>query len=157
MELRAAAINECRSKSGRVTPKSVVAHAKNPSSPLHSEFDWDINRAAQKEWERTASELIRSVKFIVEYEDREIVVPQWVSDPRIEESSYVSTQQVAERSGSASRDVLREELQRIKSAVHRAMALAAAFGLVSSFQRMLDEALRIESDLSGVDEGDDAR
>jgi hypothetical protein len=155
LEQRAAAIAACRDKSGRVSPRRVVDAARDPSSPLHGEFEWDVNAAAEREWLRTASELIRSVKFIVEYEDRKIIAPFYVSDPSRSESAYVATAQIA-KNGTMSERVLRDELDRIVAAIHRAMTLAAAFGLKSSFERMLDQATEIETRLDDGD-ADEAR
>ncbi len=157
MERQAEAIAACRDTQGRVTPTAVWKAAKDPTHILHDKFQWDVNRAAEKEWERTAAELIRQVRFHVEYEDRQIAVPFYVSDPRNDESSYVATSRVA-KNGALSERVLRDELDRISSAIRRAMNLAAAFGLVSSFERMLDQATEIETRLSDIgDEGDEAR
>ena len=65
LEQRAAAIAACRDKSGRIAPNIVVDAARDPASPLHDEFEWDVAKAAERDWIRTACELIRSVKFIV--------------------------------------------------------------------------------------------
>lgn len=156
LEQRAAAIAACREKSGRIIPQAVVEAARDPASVLHDEFEWDVAKAAERDWIRTACELIRSVKFIVEYEDRKIIAPFYVSDPGRDESAYVQTARIA-KNGAMSERVLRDELARIVGAIHRAMNLAAAFGLKSSFERMLDEAVQIEHALGGDDDGDDAR
>ena len=155
LEQRAAAIAACRDKSGRIMPMAVVDAARDPTSPLHSEFEWDLTKAAEREWLRTASELIRSVKFIVSYEDRKIVSPYYVSDPTRTDSAYIQTARVA-KNGAMSERVLRDELERIVGAIHRAMALASAFGLKSHFQRLLDQAVSIEEHLDDGD-GDEAR
>jgi hypothetical protein len=144
LELRAAAIAACRDSRGRITPKSVVIAARDPTNILHTEFDWDVSKAAQREWERTASQLIREVKFIVEYEDRKVLVPFYVSDPRDDESSYIPTMKIA-KTPVLSQQVLRDEIMRIKQAIHRAMGLAAAFNLVANFERLLHEAVEIET------------
>jgi hypothetical protein len=156
LEQRAAAIAACRDKSGRIMPYIVVDAARDPTSPLHDEFEWDVAKAAERDWIRTACELIRSVKFIVEYEDRKIVAPFYVSDPARDESAYIQTARIA-KNGAMSERVLRDELARIVGAIHRAMNLAAAFNLKSSFERMLDEAMKIENSLGGDDDGDEAR
>lgn len=156
MEQKAAAIAACRDGAGRVTPKAVWQAARDPSSPLHSDFDWDVTRAAEATWERTAAELIRQVKFIVEYEDRKIAVPFYVSDPRTSQSAYFPTARVAKNNAMAE-SVLRDELARITSAIKRAMSLASAFGLTSSFERMLATATEIETRLGDLDDRDEAR
>lgn len=152
---RAAAIAACRDKGGRISPKVVVDAARDPKSPLHVEFEWDLKAAAEREWLRTASELIRSVKFEIEYEDRKIIAPFYVSDPTRSESAYISTAYIA-KNGAMSERVLRDELDRIVGAIHRAMTLASAFGLKSSFERMLEQATEIEMRLDESGGGDEA-
>lgn len=51
-------------RQGKLTAGLVVASARQPSSPLHSRFEWD-NKIAGDAWrEHQASELIRSVKIV---------------------------------------------------------------------------------------------
>jgi hypothetical protein len=155
MERQAEAIAACRDAQGRITPTAVWKAAQDPENVLHPKFQWDVDKAAERDWERTASELIRQVRLIVEYEERKIAVPFYVSDPRNDTSAYVATSRVA-RSAVLSERVLRDELDRITAAIHRAMNLAAAFGLVSSFERMLEQATEIETRLGDHDD-DEAR
>lgn len=156
IERKADAIAALKDSSGRVTPKALVIAARDPSHECHEDFDWNDTTAAQRDRERTAAELIRQVRFIVEYEDRKIVVPFYVSDPREKSSSYVASSRVAKNVALSER-VLRDELDRITSAIRRAMGLAATFNLTSSFERMLDQAMEIETRLAGIDDGDEAR
>lgn len=150
LEIKAAAIAACRDSAGRITPKAVVEAARDPASVLHSEFEWDVKKAAQREWERTASELIRQVKFVIQYEDRKVIAPYYVSDPTSDESGYVPVVSVAKKK-SASRQMLRDELQRIKQAIHRAMTLAVAVDLVGDFEKMLRDVVEIETNMEGED------
>lgn len=156
MAKKAEAIAACRDGKGRITPRAVWQAARDPTSPLHGDFNWDVQRAAEQTWERTASELIRQVRFIIEYDDRKVAVPFYVSDPRTEESSYVATSRIA-ANATLSERVLRDELERITAAIRRALKLAAAFGLSSSFERMLEQATEIETRLGDADVGDEAR
>jgi len=156
-ELIAKEIAACRDSTGRLTAKAVVAMARDPSKLSHQKFDWDVDRAAQQTWERTAAELIRSVRFVVQYDDdRKITVPFYVSDPRHGVRNYVTTTRVASNAALSER-VLREEVDRIVNAIHRAMSIAAAFGLTSSFERMLGQATEIGTRLDDLDEADEAR
>jgi hypothetical protein len=47
-----------------LTAESVVAFARDPSTALHSEFDWDDARAAHQERLRVARDCIVSVKIV---------------------------------------------------------------------------------------------
>src|SRR5512146_2181687 len=43
---------------GDLTPRRVVEEARQPDSPLHGEFNWDMRVAAQQYWEWQARKLI---------------------------------------------------------------------------------------------------
>lgn len=45
---------------GSLKPSVVVDDARQPGSPLHGEFDWDVDAAALKHWEERARYLMRS-------------------------------------------------------------------------------------------------
>jgi hypothetical protein len=136
-------------------PRTLWQQAKaDPNHILHKEFDWDVQRSAEREWDRRAAELIREVKAFVTYEDRVIAVPYYVSDPSTDESLYTTTARVA-KSGTMSQHVLKRELAGIKAAINRALGLAMAFNLKSSFERMLDEVVRIESRLAEFESSED--
>jgi len=155
MKRKAAAIAALQDAQGRVTPRSVWQAARSPAHPLHNEFEWDTKKAAEKEWDRTAASIIREVKFVVEYEDARVVVPFYLSDPRALTSTYIPTIRAA-KNAKLKTSILREEVDRIVGGINRGMKIAAAFGLVSSFERMLEDARRIEVELDAYD-GDRAQ
>jgi hypothetical protein len=152
---KAAAIAACRDTQGRITPRAVWQAARDPNHVLHREFQWDIKKAAEREWDRTAAELIREVRFVVTYEDRKIRVPCYVSDPREKASSYIPVARIA-RNSKASHAVLQREVEQIVGLIERGLKIAASFGLVSSFERMLREAQKVERELADLDR-DEAR
>lgn len=51
---------------GAVTPVEFVQAAKNPESPVHSLFDWDVQRAAEKHWLSQAATYIKAVVVVIE-------------------------------------------------------------------------------------------
>lgn len=65
-----AAINEMGCEVNRILTdcggmdlsRAVVLAAKDPQSPLHEQFEWDVERAAWSEWIRRANELVRSFR-----------------------------------------------------------------------------------------------
>lgn len=50
---------------GRLSPATVLEHARDPSSPLHGEFEWDDSKAGEAFRLVQASALIRSVRIRV--------------------------------------------------------------------------------------------
>jgi hypothetical protein len=151
---KAKAVAACKDKRGRISPATLIEHARDPNHVCHNEFPWDDAEAARLHRLTIAARIIREVKFVVEYESVSLVAPVYVSDPSGIGSAYVETATIASSHVKARR-VLDDELARIRGAIHRAMALAAVFGLISNFERMLDLAVETERTLVGGDGDDD--
>ena len=71
-----------KSNGGRLTPELVVAAARDPEHPLHSEFDWDDESAAHQHRLAIARRIIRSVRINVVVQNRVIPVCCYVHDPQ---------------------------------------------------------------------------
>lgn len=56
---------EISKRTGLITPPIVLADAKNPKSPLHSFFEWDDTKAAEKWRLEQAGYLIRHISIEV--------------------------------------------------------------------------------------------
>lgn len=112
------------SHGGTLTPEVVVEDARDPSSPLHGEFEWNTARAAYAHWIDRARVLIRTVRYTVRTEERQYRVPQYVRDPRAASKAqgYIA---VPREEKDYAREFLVEELDRALSALHRALAYAS--------------------------------
>lgn len=44
-----------------LTPDLIVADARNPESPLHAAFTWDVQKAAKARWRDEARQLVRAI------------------------------------------------------------------------------------------------
>lgn len=143
LELKKRAIEALQDRGGRVTPDAVIEAARDKSSVLHDEFEWDQAKAAYAHWVETARRLIREVRFIVVLEDVRIAAPYYTADPGTDEAAYIPTARLAKKHAAA-RAALADELARIRGAVNRARTLASVFGLSSHFDRLLDASLEIE-------------
>lgn len=53
-----------RDQYGKLTPKLVVAAARDETNPLHRRFEWDDSVAGERWREEQAHELIRSVRIV---------------------------------------------------------------------------------------------
>lgn len=155
MELKKRAIAACKDSKGKLTPSAVIEAAKDPTSVLHGEFEWDLEKAAYQQWTDTARRLIREVQLVVEYQDVKVVAPFYIADQTSDDASYVETARVA-RKAMVARQALNDEIARIKGAVHRAMSMAAVFGLVSNFEQMLDMAIETEKLFSQSDANEES-
>lgn len=120
----------------RLTPDDVIADAKDPASPLHDEFQWDVNEAALEHWREIARHLIRSVVYTVEIATTRIDVSRYVHDPDAHGQGYVSVPHVLTERDLAAR-CLAEEFGRAEAACSRSLAYAAAFGLSADVSRLL--------------------
>lgn len=86
-------LNEIEARNGgRLTPDAVVEDAKQKSSPLHNQFEWDTKKAAYSHWIEQARTLITSVKIIERTETTTVKSVYWIRDPSAAgtEQGYVS-------------------------------------------------------------------
>jgi hypothetical protein len=120
----------------------VNGDAKDPSSPLHDEFEWDVNAAALEHWRQTARRLIRSVVYSVEIQNTTVEVPLYTHDPEHpREQGYVSVTRILTEKDLAAK-CLAQEFDRAAASAQRALGYAAAFGLQRDVSKLV---ARIES------------
>ena len=125
---------------GRVTPEAVVEDAKKPTSPLHSEFTWNVKEAAHEYWIEQARRLIRSVRIVVQTETTTIRTVAYLRDPSAEsdEQGYVSVESLRGNAES-SKEALRYEFSRAEAVLQRARDLAVALSLENEVDRIIDD------------------
>ena len=141
------AIAACRDARGIIRPKDVVAAARDPDNILHGEFEWNEDKLVQQALELRAAELIRQCRSIIQYEERELIFPTYVSHPREVDRAYAETVSIARNAG-LKKLALEAELARIKAAIKRATALAMVFGLHQKFEMMLQDIIDIEVEVA---------
>lgn len=123
---------------GQITPEQVIQAAKDPDSPLHSFFTWDVDAAAHAHWLTQARSLIRSVKIKIRTETKTVTAVGFVRDPSKEasEAGYVSVRSIR-NDEDRKRDAMIAEFKRIASAIERARSLAAYFGMETDVDEFL--------------------
>lgn len=123
---------------GRIEPDQVIEDAQNPKSPLHGEFDWDVEKAAWEHWRDVARGLIRSVQVERVVHNRTVTSIAYVRDPQKAsgEQGYVALDTIkgTERLAHAA---LIAEFDRASSALERALAVAAALELEKDVESLL--------------------
>lgn len=136
---------------GTIKPEDVVADARDPSSPLHAEFQWDDDVAANAWRLQQARQLIRSVRIEFRVEKVTVASVQYVRDPRLErtEAGYIDVRKV-KGDEETSRDVLLAEATRIKGSLERMRALAAYFDLQDHVDELIGELDEITARVSAV-------
>lgn len=76
---------------GRLESPAVVDASRDPGSPLHSYFEWNDTRAAERYREEQAGYLIRMITIEVAPEEDRTPIRAFVSVKRDEDRSYTST------------------------------------------------------------------
>jgi len=127
-------------KAGPVTPDAFIEDAKNPKSPQHIDFQWDVNEAAMEHWRYTARNMIRSIRVITE--EAPDAIPRrlyiHVSD-EIGGAGYLSSELVMSRAD------LRQQ------------ALDQAFSLLEGVQRRFNELQELSGVFQAIEEAKRAR
>jgi hypothetical protein len=128
----------------RLTPEAVVEAAKNPAHPLHYEFDWDDQSAAQQQRLSTARAIIRSVQINIQMDSRIVSSICYVRDPKAahKEQGYVAMSQ-SRRQREEAHQILMAELSRVESAIRRARHIAGALNLTDELEELLEQILII--------------
>jgi len=123
-------LQELHDARGSLTPDIVLQDARDPESPLHSEFTWDSEEAARKWNLEEARRLIRSVKIEIKTTKYHLTAIGYVRDPDCDrrEQGYVSTVSLRSDTEKARRALL-SELSRADAALQRAYDVAHSVGL----------------------------
>ena len=123
---------------GRLTPDAVVADARKRDSPLHHLFEWDLKKAAQKQWLDTARQLIRSVEVVVTVENIGVKTPFYVRDPNQDTGAqgYIAVSELR-NDQDAAREALVNEFQKAADMLRRARHIAIALSLSSEVEEII--------------------
>lgn len=118
----------------QLTADLVIEDARNSKSPLHDEFEWDLEKAAHRDWVNTANRLINGFKVNVAIDNTTLRVPAYVrtiDKPLL----FVPIDRAAgEREVAIA--VLRREIDRVRAALGRAQAIAAGLGLEARIEEL---------------------
>ena len=124
-----------------LTPDNVIAEAKDPSSPLHSQFTWDLSEAALLTWRQQARTLISSF-VITETVDRKTYTIQQFVEPckSGKEQGYIGFLEI-KSSKTLAAEFMERELGIAKTYVSKTMNYAKVLGMeekVAKVARDLD-------------------
>lgn len=112
---------------GHLTADIIIEDAKGEDSPLHDEFEWNDERAAYSHRVQTANALLNGWTVNVTVENRTLKAPVFVRHPE-QRKKFVRVDRMADERELASA-TLRAEGNRVKAAIGRMSAVAAALGL----------------------------
>lgn len=121
---------------GTITPDMVIEDAKDPDSPLHEKFDWNLETAAMSAWRETARKIIRSVRVVVTVEDVKMQatsrsIPEFVRDP-LANPRHQGFARIADIRTDEEKSIsaMLYEIERIEAALNRAIGIAHGLGLI---------------------------
>lgn len=122
-----------------LTARAVVADASDPSSPLHSYFEWDDSVAAKNYRMEQARRLISHVSVEIRTDTRFVRSVAYVRDPRAahNQQGYCEVSKLRSEHQLA-RDALAGEMDAIRSRLSRARSLADALSLGDDFEGLLE-------------------
>lgn len=155
-EIIRAALEKIRKAHGGVLrPRDVVQAASNKLHPLHDEFEWNNEKAANKHREQQARILITTyVSAKVTVCDLVVAAPYYVKDPTLPAGKQGYTTLTGMDKVSA-RETLLSEFQRCKSAIDRARGVCAVLdrehpklGLASELEALLQRLVYLEEQLA---------
>ena len=115
---------------GRLTPSKVVHDAKAKTSPLHDQFTWDDDKAAELHRLWQARNLIKTVKIKITTERRVVTTVRYVRDPEADakEQGYVDVVTLRDDKALAF-EALESEINRASVLMDRALDLSEALEL----------------------------
>lgn len=132
---------------GRLTPDVVVDDARDPTSPLHDQFEWKDDEAARLYRIDQARQLIRSVKIEVLVDKRSVSVPAYVHDPSDQQKrGYVETVSLQDDRARGI-EAMKREFTRIEGLVTRSRDIATVLGLEDEFEAMLSNVIGVLTEL----------
>ena len=132
----------------RLTPEAVLADAKNPKSPLHDLYDWDVDKAAHAAWIARTRQIIKSYIVTERIVKETITYSYFTRDPAKapSEQGYVAVEALRENPALA-RAALIDECNRIAGAVTRARGIAAKLDMAAEFEDLLRRVVKLRTRL----------
>lgn len=125
---------------GRLLADVVIDEARNPESPLHDQFTWDVDKAARQTWLREARELISSFHVSLTVRRTEYRVQEFVERPdkRSDHQGYTSIANIKSNKDLA-RDFLARELAVASTYVSKCQDFGEVLGLRDRVTGLADD------------------
>lgn len=144
----AAELRKIETQEGRLTPADVIAAARPPKHPLHSQFEWDDKVAGEQYRIEQARRLIRSVRVMVQVDERTIKAVAYVRDPAAdhEDQGYRAIVNLA-TDEDAARAAIVAAFADAAAHLRRARDLASALGLAAEVDDLIERVASVDSRL----------
>jgi hypothetical protein len=134
---------------GRLTPAAVVDDARQPSSPLHDQFEWDKGKAAYAHWIDQARTLITSVYYVHKTEQTTVKAVFYHRDPNAagNEAGYVSIPTLRSDE-EAARAALVDAFRAVGDMLRRAQQLAIVLEMDGEVAALLNGVVELRQRIS---------
>jgi hypothetical protein len=131
-------------RDGVLMPDAVIEDARNPKSPLHEEFEWNLKVAALRHWVDRARELIRAVRLEIRTTYHKISAIGFLHDPSLppQVAGYKSIHSLRQSKVEA-RAALRQECLRASASLRRAREVAVALNLENEVEAILASVMQL--------------
>lgn len=145
---------EKKSRDGILRPTFVFKNARDPQSPIHRYFTWNVEEAARKRNLDEARKLINYYKFKITVENCEVKIPVYVHHHvRLRGvEGYENIETIKKGPESDKKSLLLYDIKQIESAILQARAMAIYLGLekyvndllrsICTFQKKLKTAVQ---------------
>lgn len=122
---------------GIVKPIDVVEAAKDPASPIHGEFEWDVDKAAETAWKQRARQMLNHLVIVVDVHK---------SKPEQTPPAFINVQVTKGSRGYASTDAV------AASPEWQAYALDQCMKMLVGLKRRFNHLSELDSVWAAIDE-----
>jgi hypothetical protein len=138
------------SNNGRLTPDNVIDVARDENNPLHSLFEWDLDKAALEHWRQQARTIIS--RFTIRIDTQQLEVQKFIRDVRKgEEQGYVSVVDIK-----SDKELVRDTiLDHVRIAIvyaEKVNNLAKYFGVKRKADHILEELTALQEKIQPKEE-----
>ena len=120
---------------GNIEPDFVVEDARDPKSPYHDDFNWNVEEVAWQAWRQTARRIIRDFSFEKIRRKVTIICPMFRHDPaKGNEQGYVL---LPETMGERKYAMARQELRRAYGVLYGSWTVLVAMDSDESDEQLV--------------------
>lgn len=140
---RYVALRALEDEKGNLDPKAVVEAARDPNHPLHEDFEWDNDHAAEQHRLQQARNLIRAIPIEFSISTRYIAAPVYTHNPALpgHVPGYVRTMSIRTEEDRV-RESLNQEFSRLESLIRRIRGFAEVYAKQEEVEQRLVAAVQ---------------
>jgi hypothetical protein len=131
---------------GNINDKAVTNASRAPDAPTHHRYNWNVEEAAEQQWDSISRALIAAVRVEVVVSRRTIAAPYFVRDPEAPPTAprYRTLTRIDQIE--VAREVVSMELQRCENAIMRCQKVATVLALEKKLIVFLQEIADLKAE-----------